>query len=105
MSLVQVIAVITTKPGKRADVLAAFRENMPAVHAEDGCIEYAPAIDADGVGSFQAELGPDTFMVIEKWESLDHLKAHAAAPHMAAYASKVKDMLESRVIHVLSPAS
>ena len=27
-----------------------------------------------------------------------------AAPHMAAYAGKVKDMIASRVIHVLSPA-
>ena len=45
----------------------------------------------------------DTFVVVEKWESLDALKAHAAAPHMAAYAAKVKDMIASRVIHVLSP--
>ncbi|MEZ5728969.1 MAG: hypothetical protein R3E48_13820 [Burkholderiaceae bacterium] len=26
----------------REKVLEAFRENMPAVHAEDGCIEYGP---------------------------------------------------------------
>ncbi|MEM1199941.1 MAG: antibiotic biosynthesis monooxygenase [Pseudomonadota bacterium] len=43
-------------------------------------------------------------MVVEKWESLDALKAHAAAPHMAAYAAKVKDKLANRVVHVLSPA-
>ncbi len=34
---------------------------MPAVRAEKGCIEYGPAIDADGVGSFQTKLGLDTF--------------------------------------------
>ena len=28
------------------------------------------------------------------------LKAHAAAPHMAAYAAKTKDLIASRVIHV-----
>ena len=44
-------------------------------------------------------------MVIEKWASADALKAHAAAPHMAAYAAKVKDMLASRVIHILQPAA
>jgi quinol monooxygenase YgiN len=43
--------------------------------------------------------------VMEKWESVEALKAHAAAPHMAAYAGKVKDMIASRVIHVLSPAA
>ena len=104
MSEVHVVAVITTKPDKRGDVLEAFHANIPNVHAEDGCIEYGPAIDTAGVGGIQTEIGPDSFIVIEKWESLGHLKAHAAAPHMAEYAAKVKPMLESRVIHVLSPA-
>ncbi len=42
-------------------------------------------------------------MVIEKWESPEALKAHAASPHMAAYAAKTRDRIASRVIHVLSP--
>jgi quinol monooxygenase YgiN len=102
--MIHVLAIITAKPGKRDEVLGHFRANMPAVHAEKGCIEYGPAIDAEGVGGFQAKLGPDTFVVIEKWASLEDLKAHAAAPHMAAYAAKTKELLASRVIHVLSPA-
>ena len=85
-------------------MLAAFRANMPAVHAEDGCIEYAPAIDAPDAGRMQTPLGPDSFVVIEKWASMDALRAHAAAPHMAAYAAGVKDLLAGRVIHVLTGA-
>jgi quinol monooxygenase YgiN len=77
---------------------------VPAVLAEDGCIEYGPTVDADGSGSFQTKFGPDTFVAIEKWRDAQALKAHAAAPHMAAYTAKVKDMVASRVIHVLSPA-
>lgn len=102
--MIHVLAIITAKPGLRDQVLAAFRANMPAVHAEAGCIEYAPAVDAEGLGGFQTKLGPDSFAVLEKWESLEALKAHAAAPHMAAYAAKTKDLLASRVIHVLTPA-
>ena len=102
--MIHVVAIITAKPGNREKILEAFRANVPAVHAEDGCIEYGPATDADGVGSFQTKFGPDTFLVLEKWESLDHLKAHAASPHMAAYGAKTKDLIASRVIHVLSPA-
>jgi len=101
--MIHVLAVITAKPGKREEILRHFRANMPTVHAEKGCIEYGPAIDADGVGAFQTKFGPDTFVVIEKWESLDALKAHAAAPHMAAYAAKTKELIASRVIHVLAP--
>ncbi len=101
--MIHVLAIITAKPGQREAILAAFRANMPAVHAEKGCIEYGPTVDAEGLGGFQTKLGPDTFVVIEKWESLEALKAHAGAPHMAAYAAKTKDLIASRVIHVLSP--
>jgi quinol monooxygenase YgiN len=103
--MIHVVAIITAKPGKRDAILEAFRANMPAVHAEKGCIEYGPAVDAEGMGSIQTKFGPDTFLAIEKWESVEALKAHAAAPHMAAYAAKTKDMIASRVIHVLSPAA
>ena len=102
--MIHVVAILTTKPGMRDSVLQAFRANIPAVIAEDGCIEYGPAIDAEGLGGFQTRFGADTFVVIEKWRDVAALKAHAAAPHMAAYAAKVKDMLAGRVVHVLSPA-
>ena len=102
--MIHVIAIITTTPGQRDAVLAAFREIIPVVKAEAGCLEYAPAIDIDNEAANFARLGPDSFMVIEKWESQDALAAHAASPHMATYAAQVKDMLVSRAIHVLDPA-
>jgi quinol monooxygenase YgiN len=101
--MIHVLAIITAKPGMREAILKEFRANIPNVHAEKGCIEYGPATDAEGFAA-GTKLGPDTFVVIEKWESLDALKAHAAAPHMAAYAGKTRDMIASRTIHVLSPA-
>jgi len=104
MGTVHVVAVITAKPGMRAQVLEAFQANVPAVRAEAGCIEYQATVDAGDAPAVQTPFGDDTFIVIEKWESMDALKAHGAAPHMAAYAAKVKDMLANRVIHVLSPA-
>jgi quinol monooxygenase YgiN len=103
--MIHVIAILTTKPGKREEVLAAFRANMAAVHAEKGCIEYAPVTDTEGMGKIQTPIGADSFMVIEKWATKEDLIAHGASPHMAAYAAKVKDLLAKRVIHVLSPAS
>jgi quinol monooxygenase YgiN len=102
--MIHVIAVITAKAGQRAAILEAFHANMAAVHAEQGCIEYGPVIDAADMGAMQTKLGEDTFMVVEKWESAAALKAHAASPHMAAYSARTKEMVASRVIHVLSPA-
>jgi quinol monooxygenase YgiN len=104
MSMIHVLAFITAKPGMRGQILDAFRANMPAVHAEKGCIEYGPAVDAEGMGGFQTKFGPDTFLVIEKWESKEALGAHASSDHMKAYGAKTKDLIASRVIHVLSPA-
>ncbi|MCW9032940.1 MAG: antibiotic biosynthesis monooxygenase [Alphaproteobacteria bacterium] len=104
MSLVHVVAIITAEPGKRAEVLTAFNENVPNVRAEDGCIEYGATIDTADVGPFQTQFGLDIFVVIEKWQSLNHLKAHSASPHMASYAAKTKDLIADKVIHVLSPA-
>lgn len=103
--MIHVIAIITAKPGQRDKVLEAARANLAAVRAEDGCIEYEPTIDVANFGGMQTQLGPDTFVFIEKWRDADALKAHARAPHMAAYAAQVKDMLASRVIHVLSSAA
>ena len=102
--MIHVIAIITAKPGMRDGILQAARGNLAAVRAEDGCIEYSLAVDAEGMGSFQAKFGADTFVFVEKWRDAQALKAHAAAPHMAAYSAKVKDMIASRVIHVLAPA-
>ena len=102
--MVHVIAVITAKPGQRGTILTHFRANVPSVRAEKGCIEYGAALDAENALAFQTKYGPDTFLVIEKWESMDALKAHAAAPHMAAYCAKTKEFIASRVIHILQPA-
>lgn len=101
---VNVIAHITAKPGKRDEVLTAFKANVPAVHAEKGCVEYNAVIDMEGVGGFQAKLGEDSFAVIEKWETMDDLMAHATSAHMKAYGAKTKDLLDKRVIHILTSA-
>jgi quinol monooxygenase YgiN len=102
--MIHVLAIITTKPNQRESVLALFNANVPAVHAENGCIAYSAAIDAENPLPFQTAYGPDTFVVIEKWESMDALKAHAAAAHMVAYGAQTKDQIARRVIHILSPA-
>ena len=102
--MIHIVGVITAKPGMRESILQAFRANVPVVKTEQGCIEYGAAVDAENALALQTKYGPDTFLVIEKWASMDALKTHAAAPHMAAYGAKTKEMLASRVIHILSPA-
>ncbi|HXP97218.1 MAG TPA: putative quinol monooxygenase [Telmatospirillum sp.] len=100
--MIHVVAIITTKAGMRPDVLEMFHRNIPLVLAETGCIEYGPAVDAKG--GTGATFGPDTFVVIEKWDSLEALAAHAKAPHMTAYAEMTRALIANRAVHILEPA-
>jgi quinol monooxygenase YgiN len=102
--MIHVLAVITTKPGQRDALLQAFRANAPAVRAETGCIEYVATVDSEPALGVQTTFGADTFVVVEKWESLAALQAHFKAPHMIAYSEKTRDLVKSRVIHILEPA-
>lgn len=102
--MIHVIAVITAKPGQRDAVLEVFNANVPAVRAEQGCIEYGAAVDMPDGPAFQVTYGADAFVVVEKWDSMDALKAHSAAPHMVAYSARTKELVAARAIHILSPA-
>jgi quinol monooxygenase YgiN len=100
--MIHVLAIITAKAGHRGQVLDAILANVPAVRAEEGCIEYGPAVDVQGA---DPAFGPDTLVVIEKWASMEALKAHYTTPHMQAYVEKVKDVVAKRAVHVVEPAS
>ena len=102
--MIHVIAAIELAPGTRDAFLAEFRKLISDVRAETGCLEYGPAIDAATDIPTQAKIGPDKVVVVEKWESVDALKAHSIAPHMQAYRVKVKDYLRGMELRVLAPA-
>jgi quinol monooxygenase YgiN len=103
--MVHVLAFITAKPGQRGRILEAYRDNVAAVRAETGCLGYQAVVDAsDAAATGFAKFGPDSFVVVETWESMQALQAHAVAPHMKAYASKVREWTADRAIHVLEAA-
>mgnify|MGYP001396358172 FL=1 len=101
--MIHVIATVDLHPGKRDAFLAEFRKLIPDVKAEAGCIEYGPTFDAETDIPNQSR-NADRVVIIEKWETLAHLKAHAVAPHMQAYRPKVKDFVKAMELRVLSPA-
>ena len=102
--MIHVIATINVKPGKRDAFLAEFHRIVPLVHAEAGCIEYGPTVDIASGIIVQGPLRENVAVIIEKWESLDALKAHTQAPHMADYRVRVKDFVENVQLQILTPA-
>ena len=101
--MINVIASITVKEGRKSDFLKIFKANVPAVRKEKGCIEYFPSLDLK-TGIPVQELNPRNVTIIEKWESLEALKAHLKTPHMLDYKEKVKDIVESVSLNVLEEA-
>jgi len=54
---------------------------IAATRAEEGCIEY----------EFSEVIGePGTMRIFERWESVEALKAHFVAPHMAVWQEAMK---------------
>ncbi len=102
--MIHVIATIELTPGTREAYLAVFRNLIPDVRAEKGCIEYGPAIDSQTDLENQTKIGPDKVVVVEKWEDLDALKAHSVSPHMQAYRINVKEYVRGVQLLVLDPA-
>jgi|SRR5581483_6802911 len=102
--MIIVLARIELASGTRAAFLNEFHRLMPLVRAEDGCIEYGPAVDAITKLPQQSRLGDDVVIIVEKWQSVAALEAHLRAPHMTPYRERVKDLVVSVQLQILEPA-
>lgn len=97
--MLTIIAEIRIQSGgqHRQNVLDAFQKIIPTVLAEEGCHGYEPLIDHKSNASFQTQ-EPDTIVMLEKWESVAHLEAHLATPHMQAHHEAVQhDVVDVKI--------
>lgn len=101
--MIHVLAQVETTNGHRSDFLAEFAKVAILVRQEAGCIEYGAAIDTATDIPVQQKLGENAVMIVEKWDSVDHLKAHLVAPHMTEYRVRIKPFVQSVRLQVLEP--
>ena len=101
--MICVIATIKAKAGQRNALLACIQDNLSDVHAEIGCVEYQPMVDIESSLGAQ-ELDENIVTMVEKWETMANLDAHAGSPHMLKYRERVKDIVESVSLKVLTAA-
>lgn len=102
--MIHVIATIEVKPGMRDAFIAEFHKLVPKVQAEAGCLGYGPAVDAVTDIGRQMPMRDNVVTILERWESLDALKAHFTMPHMADYKQATKDMVLGLELQILEPA-
>ena len=101
--MILVLVTVEVKDAQRDRFLEEFAKIVPLVRAEAGCIEYGPTLDAET--DIEGQVGPreNVVTIVEKWESLEHLKAHLTAPHMLEYRPKVKPLLAQTRLQILKP--
>lgn len=102
--MIVVIATIEVHEGRRDAFLVEFHKNVPLVCAEAGCLEYVPTTDLAADLPVPVASRPNVVTIVEKWQSLDALRAHFAAPHMADYRVRVKDLVAGVKLQILQPA-
>ncbi len=101
--MIYVIAAIKVKTEQKKEFIEIFKSNVPEVLKEKGCIEYNPTVDFEAENPSQVK-DESVVTIIEKWETVEDLNAHAVSPHMVTYHEKVKDMVESVKLQILENA-
>jgi quinol monooxygenase YgiN len=102
--MIYVIATVEVAEGKRDAFLEIFHRVIPSVLAEKGCMEYGPAVDLPTDIPVQIAERRNVVTIMEKWESLEALKAHLTAPHMLAYRKEAKGIVTGMKVEVLKSA-
>ncbi len=100
---IHVVASIQIPPGQQDALLDHLRNIVPLVRNEDGCLEYQPTADLPTDIAAQSRPRNDVITIVEKWESLEALKAHLSAPHMIEYRKKVQSLVQRVTLHILTP--
>ncbi len=95
MPNLNVVAVITAKPGGEAIVEEALKTLVVASRDDRGCLSY---------DLFASDSTPGTFVTIERWQSQEDLDAHMASSHIADVITVAGDHFDGfPAIHTLRP--
>lgn len=74
--MIYVIATTQVKPGQIGAYIEGHYKAIAETLKEKGCLSYA---------GHTAVNDPDTYVVVERWETRDDLNAHGKAPHMKVW--------------------
>ncbi len=97
MADLDVVAVLTAKPGSEAAIGAALRDLVAPTREEEGCISY---------DLFESAAVPGTFFTVERWRGQADLDAHLQTSHVqAAIAAAGDHLAEAPAIHPLTPVA
>lgn len=103
--MIHVLATVELHPGTRDRFLAELKLVVPKVRAEQGCLEYTPTVDAETSLPVQGDRRENVVVIVERWQTLQHLEAHLTAPHMVEYRPKVREFISRVGLQILEPVT
>jgi quinol monooxygenase YgiN len=97
MANLQVVAVMTAKPGSEKLVADALQALVEPTRSEAGCNSYQ---------LFTSAVDPATFITVETWSSREALNAHyQSAPVAQALSAAAEHLVQAPAIHPLIPVN
>ena len=83
-----VMAQLTVKPGKKAELFGLAKELIAATRAEEGCVSYSLLDDPydESVCTF-----------VEEWVDRQALERHFGTPHIKAWREKSADLMAGKM--------
>ena len=98
--MVHVLVTMMIKDGRMKEFLALGEKLRSLVLAERGCKAYDYTREVASPLSIQEPVDPNRITLIERWESLEALKAHMDVRHMKEFGPKMAELRSSVVARV-----
>jgi quinol monooxygenase YgiN len=99
--MLHILVTMLIKEGRMKDFLSLCEELRPLVLQEKGCLTYEYTREVPSPLGIQEPLETNRITLIERWESMDALKAHLEAKHMKEIGPRMKDLRSSVTARVL----
>ncbi|MTD15560.1 antibiotic biosynthesis monooxygenase [Nakamurella sp. YIM 132087] len=97
MADLEVVAVLTAKPGSEAVLRDALAALVEPTLAEEGCLDYK---------LFSSLADPTVFITTERWRAQSDLDAHMRSPHIRTALGVFGEHLAAPPgIHPLAPVA
>ena len=82
-----VVGRVSGNPERREELIELLRWMQNESLREPGCRNY---------GFFESVAGPDEFIAVEEWESVEALRDHFAAPSVSGFGARLGGLIAGR---------
>lgn len=87
--MIVVLAKVSVKPEKKAELLKLAKGVMAATQQEEGCVSYV---------LYDNPHDPGGCMFVEEWTDKAALKKHSTAPHILEWRKASADFLSDKTV-------